>query len=148
MQLVNYSIMKNKNLKSILSVLLLGLVFVTACKKEDDDHDHNSGSDTTKPAISLTSPTSMQMYNNGDTVKIRGMVTDASLHELLIKITRDSDGTVLFQETPTVHDLTSFSINSNWKSQVTDHTNATVVVLAEDHSSNVASDTLHIHIMP
>lgn len=148
MQLKIKSFMKNNYLKPLLSLLLLSLVFVSACKKEDDDHSHDTSGDTAKPVINMSSPNDMQMYNNGDTVKITGTVTDASLHELLIKIVRDSDGVVLFQETPTVHDMTSFNINSKWKSAVTDHTNASVVVLVEDHSANVATDTMHIHIMP
>jgi hypothetical protein len=36
----------------------------------------------------------------------------------------------------------------DWKSQVANHTNASVIVVAEDHNANVASDTIHIHIMP
>lgn len=140
--------MKNIKINSLLSALMIGLVMLGACKKEEDDHDHNTTGDKDKPVITLISPVNLQMYNNGDTVKIKGTLTDASLHELLIKITKDADGSILFQDAPAVHDLTSYTINSAWKSSVTDHTNATLVVLAEDHSSNVASDTVHIHIMP
>ncbi|MCC6818416.1 MAG: hypothetical protein IT245_05970 [Bacteroidia bacterium] len=141
--------MKKITLKTSFKLILLSSLIFTACKKEDDDHDHDhSTTDTSKPTITMSSPTNMKMYNNGDTVKIIGLVEDASLHELVVKIIKDSDGSVLFQATPTVHDLTSYSINQSWKSQVSDHTNATVVILAEDHSANVASDSLHIHIMP
>lgn len=140
--------MKNIKINSLLSALLIGIMMLSACKKEEDDHDHNSAGDKDKPVITLTTPVNLQMYNNGDTVKIKGTLTDASLHELLIKITNDANGSILFQDAPLVHDLTTYNINSAWKSAVTDHTNATVVVLAEDHSSNVASDTIHIHIMP
>ncbi len=144
---LNHSKQSIKHMKLIYSILLLS-VFATACKKEDDDHDHDTTTDTTKPVITINSPSNMAMYNNGDTVKIRGTVTDNSLHELLIRIVKDSDGSELFRSTPTVHDLTSYSINENWKSAVTDHTNASIIISAEDHGSNVGSDTVHIHIMP
>lgn len=135
-------------MKSILNLLVLSLVLITACKKEEDDHDHVNTTDTEKPVVNISKPTAMQVFYSGDTVRINATATDASLHEMVIKITKDSDGSVLFQETPTVHDLTSYTIDTYWKSQVSDHTNATLVILAEDHSSNVGSDTVHIHIMP
>lgn len=124
--------------------LLIGL---SACNKDEDDHGHGSP-DTEKPVVTISSPTDMQVYYTGDTVKIKGLVTDASLHELQIKIIKDSDASVLFTETVDVHDLTSYSISSNWKSFVSDHSNAKVIVLAEDHSANFGSDTVRIHIMP
>ena len=87
------------------------------------------------------------MYNNGDTIRIRGTVTDNSLHELLETIV-DANDSILYSQAPVVHDLTTYTINMDWKSQVANHTNASVIVVAEDHNTNVASDTIHIHIMP
>ena len=148
--------LKNKSIMTILKTLKTALYFVSimsliqlsSCKKEDDHQHNDDSSDKVKPTVVISTPSSMQMYNNGDTIKIRGLVSDASLHELLIKIVKDSDNSVLYSETPTVHDLTTYTINSNWKSAVTDHTNASVIVVAEDHNSNVGSDTVKIHIMP
>lgn len=142
--------MSNFFLFKTTCILFLAAAQLSSCKKEvDHDHQHNDdASDKVKPTVVISTPSSLQMYNNGDTIKIRGLVSDASLHELLIKIVKDSDNSVLYSETPTVHDLTSFTLNSNWKSAVSDHTNASVIVVAEDHNSNVGSDTVKIHIMP
>ncbi|MEZ4805821.1 MAG: hypothetical protein R2852_10140 [Bacteroidia bacterium] len=135
--------------KSLLAIVILS-IFLISCDKKDDNTTTpaTDNSDKDKPVITINTPTAMQIYNSGDTIRIKGMVTDASLHELLIKITKDSDGSELFSETPTVHDLKSYTIDTYWKSAVSGHTNATLVVLAEDHDSNVSSDTVHIHIMP
>lgn len=141
---LNNSISKTKAF--LILTLLVATVF-TSCKKEDDDHDHTT-TDTTKPVVTISSPTTMQVFNSGDTVRIKGVATDASLHELLIRIVKDSDQTELFRATPVVHDLTSYTIDTYWKSAVTDHTNATLIISAEDHSLNVGSDTVKIHIMP
>ncbi len=141
---LNNSISKSKAF--LILTLLVATVF-TSCKKEDDDHDHTT-TDTTKPVVTISSPTTMQVFNSGDTVRIKGVATDASLHELLIRIVKDSDQTELFRATPVVHDLTSYTIDTYWKSAVTDHTNATLIISAEDHSLNVGSDTVKIHIMP
>lgn len=143
--------MTQKNILSgLLSVIAVSsMLSFSACKKEEDDHDHTTtDTDKAAPALSIYSPTDMKVYYSGDTVWIKGGVSDASLHELLIKITKDSDGSVLFTEAPVVHDMTSYAINSFWKSQVSDHSNAKVIVLAEDHSGNVSADTVRIHIMP
>lgn len=141
---LNNSISKSKAF--LILTLLVATVF-TSCKKEDDDHDHTT-TDTTKPVVTISSPTTMQVFNSGDTVRIKGVATDASLHELLIRIVKDSDQTELFRATPVVHDLTSYTIDTYWKNAVTDHTNATLIISAEDHSLNVGSDTVKIHIMP
>lgn len=136
-------------LNSAMNIALIAaLVSFNACKREEDDHGHDETSDRDKPEITITSPSSMQVYYSGDTVRIKGLVTDASLHEMIIKITKDSDGTVLFSETPTVHDMNMYTINTFWKSNVSDHTNARLIVVAQDHSSNISSDTVRIHIMP
>lgn len=145
MQLKSHYINMTKT--QLFSIFFSLVLVVTSCKKEDDDHDHSS-TDTTKPAVSISSPAAMQVYNSGDTVRIKGIVTDASLHELLIRIVKDSDQTELFRATPVVHDLTSYTIDTYWKSAVTDHTNASLIISVEDHSSNIGSDTVHIHIMP
>ena len=127
----------------VLSLLLAQLI---SCKKDEAHHDDVS--DSIKPTVVISAPSNLQMYNNGDTVKIRGLASDASLHELMLKIVKDSDNSVLYSETINAHDLTTYALNSNWKSAVTDHTNASVIVVAEDHNSNVGSDTVKIHIMP
>lgn len=134
-------------IKNVLKLTFIGLVIFAfqSCKKDDHDHDAN---DSNKPTVSVTNPSDFQSFNLGDTVKIRGQVADKSLHELLVKIVDDSSQAVLFSEAPTVHDMTSFSLNSNWKSLVSKLTSATVVVVAEDHNSNVAADTVRIILKP
>jgi hypothetical protein len=145
----NKTILTPAIFKTIFSIGLI-LFFITSCKKtddHDDNHNHSSG-DTNKPMVQISSPSELKMYNNGDTIQITGKATDASLHEMVIKIVNSADGSELFKSTPTVHDLTEYNFNVKWKSSVNDHTNAKVIVLAEDHSSNVGSDTVNIHIMP
>ena len=85
-------------------ILFLAAIQLSSCKKEEaHDHHHNDdASDKVKPTVVVSTPSSLQMYNNGDTIKIRGLVSDASLHKLLIKIVKDSDNSVLYSETPTI----------------------------------------------
>ena len=127
-------------------IALLSLLTMNACKK-DDDHDHSSSTDSDKPVITMSSPSDSMMYNNGDTMYIKGTVTDNSLHELLVTVT-DANDSILYSQAPVVHDLTSYTIDMSWKTQVGNHTNASIIVVAEDHNANISSDTIHVHIMP
>lgn len=139
-----------KKTSILSSSILCAILIFTGCKKEEDNHedDHHSGADTEAPVIQIQSPIPMKMYNNGDMVHINGTVSDASLHEMVIKILNDADNSELYRSEPTVHGETQYYFDVHWKLEVTDHTNASVIVQVEDHSSNVSADTVHIHIMP
>ncbi len=89
--------------------------------------------DTSNPVIQITSPAEGAVYNNGDTVKIRGLMTDESLHESLILIRDKSSGQVLYQENPLCTTLLLYNISYDWKVQVGTHTDAELSVYAEDH---------------
>ncbi len=130
-----------------LGLACLAISVFSSCNKEDDDHDHST-SDTAKPVIEISSPVSMKVYNSGDTVRLFAKVSDASLHELLVRIKNDATGEEYFRYTPEVHDMNYYEVDTYWVSKVTDHTNATVIVAAEDHNSNVDSASVNIHIMP
>lgn len=139
--------MKNKSIQfTALLCLMFSMLHFTACKKDeaqdDDLNDHD------KPVITMTSPSDSLMYNNGDTIRINGTVTDHSLHELLVTIVDNANDSVLYSQSPEVHDFTSYTIDMKWKAQVANHTNASVIVVAEDHNSNISSDTIQVHIMP
>lgn len=139
--------MKKANLiQTTLVALATAGMFLQSCEKHkhDDDEDKN---DHSIPVLNITSPTAMQMFNNGDTVWIKGTLTDNSLHECYISIKNDKDS-LLFESSPTVHDLSSYDINTFWKSAVSDHTNAVLKITAEDHNNNVVTDSVKIHIMP
>lgn len=141
-----------KNPKKIFNLALIAaaacLLAINACKKHDDHDDDHDPNDKTIPVLTIQSPTNMQMYNNGDTVWIKGTLTDNSLHECYMVIKKNADSSILFEQSPTVHDLTSYDINAFWKSSVKDQTNATLTITAQDHNSNVVTKTVGIHIMP
>lgn len=131
---------------ALLPAIACSLMFCASCKK---DHDHDDdASDTEKPVISLTSPLDMSTYTSGDTVWIKGLVTDKSLHELSITLKSDKNGAVLYSSEPVVHDFTSYTLNTCWKSMVTEKTNATLTVKAVDHHDNTASQMVSITLNP
>ena len=128
-------------IKSFLFATLC-LLTVAACHKHDD-------TDTIAPVLTITSPAADASIAGA--VAITGAVTDESLHELLITVTKDSDGSVLFVPAvdPEVHDLTSYVINETWTPVgITAETAVTLTVTAEDHNSNKVVKTVKFKVKP
>ena len=133
------------------AIQFLGLAFLaisvfTSCKKEDDDHQHDN--DSTPPVVLISSPLASNTYNKGDTVRIFAKVSDASLHELLVRIENDSNRMEYFRYTPVVHDLTYYEVDTYWVNNVSSQVKASVIVTAEDHSSNVDSAMVKVTLKP
>lgn len=121
---------------------LLSLVSVVACHKAEDDSD-----DMTAPVLTITSPTDNASMNGA--VVITGQATDNSLHEMSIKITKDADGSILWEKSPTVHDLTEYAINQTWTpSGIMASTPVTLTVTVEDHNENAVTKTVKFVVNP
>jgi len=129
--------MKSQPYYIFFSVIIISLVLlVNACTKKD----------TTPPTLSLTSPTDASTFHLNDSIRIIGTSTDESLLELQIKITNDSSSAIMYLDTPEVHDLTSYNINSSWKVNVSPNVNATLTVTVEDHSDHTTIQTRRLYI--
>ena len=118
----------------VLFAALLCLPFI-ACKKDKDE------TDTTAPELTITSPAENEAFTGE--VHIELMVTDESLHEMSIKVTKDSDGVVVFEEAPEVHDLTEFDYHEHFTpTGLSGLTDLTLTVVVEDHASHVTTKTV------
>ncbi len=125
-------------------LLLITLLSITAVACHKDDHHHD---DTANPVLVITAPTANASI--GGAVTIAGKVTDGSLHEMSIIVTKDSDNAVLFTATPTVHDLTSYTIAEIWTPVgITAETAVTLTIVAEDHNSNATTATVKFTVKP
>lgn len=113
---------------------LLCLPFI-GCKNEKDD------TDTTAPELTITSPAENESFLGQ--IHIELMVTDESLHEMSIKVTKDSDGVVVFEDAPEVHDLTEFDYHEYFTpTGLSGLTDLTLTVVVEDHASHVTTKTV------
>jgi len=130
-----------KHSSSLLILLLLSIPFL-GCHKADDDSD-----DRSTPVLTITSPAVSAAITGN--VTIAGVATDNSLHEMEMKITRDSDGSTLWEKSPTVHDLTSYTIAETWSpSGLTGITPVTLTVKTDDHNSNSVTQTVRFVVNP
>lgn len=128
-----------------LWMLTLTFVWLSCGKHHDiDDEDY----DTVKPVMTITAPVPNQSYKSGDSVKLKGTLTDNSLHDFQWKIVQNSTNALLYQADISVHDYTSYTIDLGWKSSVTTATDARVIAWAIDHGNHVVTDTIAIHINP
>ncbi len=123
------------------NLLFIGLVLLFSCHS----HDEN---DVNPPKLTISSPSAGAIFKNGNEVKITGLVTDESLHELSIQVQSKSDNSVLFKSTPEVHDKTSYDINEVWKPALAaDTTLVYLAVEVYDHNDHKATDTLNFKIV-
>ncbi len=121
---------------SIFILAIISIAFVS-CKPTDDEN----------PVITLSEPhINEQDYAVGDTVFIHGEVTDnEELHELEIKLTRQEGGEVLLDETPTVHAMQSYHIDTYYVPTDTTHFHYNLKIEAWDHDNNKAELAYTLH---
>lgn len=142
--------MKTLSIKSFLSILgILSIIFIVACKKDTATTTTTDATDTEKPVVTITSPKADKMYMNGDTIRIQGTATENDeLHEMKITLKNTTKDTLLFSETPVVHALKSYTINTMCIAKATAHSDCVLTITASDHSSNVTTVTVPIMLMP
>ncbi len=126
-------------IKSLLFAALC-LLAVGACHNHDDDDD------TTAPVLTLSEPAEGASISGE--VHVEGKVTDESLHEMEIKVTKDSDGAVLLNATPEVHDKTEYSFDEHFTPTVAAETPVTLTITVEDHNANKTVKTVKFKVKP
>jgi hypothetical protein len=104
------------------------------------------GADTVPPTIALSLPADNQVYTNGQTINIKGVLKDSDLHAATITITNDAGGAALYNTYLSIHGTSSYNVNENWVSAVTSVTNATLKVEAVDYSGNKAERKVPVKI--
>jgi len=131
-----------KQIQNLLLLITLFSITAVACHKHEHDDD-----DATDPVLVITAPTVNASISGA--VAIAGTLTDESLHEMSITVTKDSDNSMLFTAMPTVHDLTSYIIAETWTPVgIAAETAVTLTIVAEDHSSNMVTQTVKFTVKP
>lgn len=132
--------MKFKQIFVLVALAALAVTF-NACQ---DGGDENT--DVDAPVLTIEEPTEGESISGE--VHIHGKVTDESLHEMEIKITKDSDGSELFKSTPTVHDETEYHFDEHFTPIVAAETPVTLTITVEDHSDHATTKTVKFKVKP
>lgn len=126
---------------ALLTVLLLWTLAGTFSACHDHDED-----DSNAPVITLEEPAENEVVSGE--VHIHGTVTDESLHEMEINVTKDADNSVLFSATPTVHDETDYHFDEHFTPTVSAETPVTLTITVEDHSAHTTTKTVKFKVKP
>ncbi|MCC7027345.1 MAG: hypothetical protein IT265_10335 [Saprospiraceae bacterium] len=120
---------------------IFSLLTFASCHKHDDEGD------TQAPVLTIEDPIEGESISGE--VHIHGKVTDESLHEMEIKVTKDSDGSELFKATPTVHDETEYDFDEHFTpSGLTGEIPVTLTITVEDHSDHTTTKTVKFKVKP
>lgn len=127
--------MKNSQKTLLLAVFALVMAF-SACKKEDE-----------APKISLEEPTEGMVVS--DEVRIHGKVSDEDLHNLDIKVTKDSDGSELFVFSKHWHGKSEYDIDEHFTpAGLSAETPVTLLIEVEDGLDQISTQTVRFKIKP
>lgn len=116
------------------------LLTVAAC------HDHEHEDDANAPVVTIEAP--LEGASISGPVNIHVKVTDESLHEMEIKVTKDGDGSELFKTNPTVHDKTEFNFEESFTPSVTSETAVTLTIKVTDHGDNTTTKVAKFTVKP
>ncbi len=128
-------------IKSLLFAALC-LLTVAACK----NHDHDDDADTDAPVLTIGIPAENATVSG--TVHIEFTVTDKSLHEMEVKVTKDSDGSELYKVNPVVHDETEYEFHEHFNPNVAAETAVTLTVVVSDHNDHTTTKTVKFTVKP
>jgi hypothetical protein len=117
-------------------LFVVALVWLVGCSKS---------SEAFEPAFSIQSPLKEVEYAIGDTVFLRGIVTDENLKEVFIIIQRDN-GNLLYSKKIQYDNLTSAKIDEYWVATLTDSTGVDAEFSAADHFGNTTKKTIHFSV--
>ena len=111
-------------------------VVLFSCKKEEHSH----------PSITISSPTSGQAFDGGDTVYVKANVTsEEEMHGWVVAIRKLPTKQVVFMDD--VHDhLTEYNINTYWVNNLSAHSDMEVEVIAYiGHDGDSTSKKVEFH---
>jgi hypothetical protein len=125
-------------MKNLILACLALVLTLSSCKKEEEEKE-----DKEAPTLTINSPVEGSAFANNSTVTIQGNVADNDdLHELLIQVLQGTN--VVYQSTPSVHDLKSYDFNVSSSALTTG--SYTVKVTVADHNDNSTFQTRTITI--
>ncbi len=126
------------NKYSIAFIAIFALI-ILSCKKEND---------TENPVITIYSPSENETFNSSDSVTIHFKAEDADLHEVGFTVTKKGTTDTLYNLAASHTHDNPLLVNQKYLIAVTNHTDATLTVQAEDHNGHKATKSVNFHIHP
>ena len=142
-----------KNISTSVIIVFVFMMLLSCSKTKgsggsDDDDHHVDESDTTYPVIRIDNPLPNQVFVNGDTIKVEGLITDNGLYHGKIKIINDLNGLLVNEQLYETHFFTSFNFSFKHKTSVTVPTDYTITIEYEDHGLNTSTQSRKVKVNP
>jgi len=125
----------------LLATLAFGLM---ACDKEDDVNPAGG------PTIEVSSPSDDATYTSGDTLRLRGTISDPDeLHEYEIKLVcKKATGDSLHYQFSEHKHAKSVNIDRDIRLMVMEHSDMELIIKASNHDGKVSQKVIHLHVHP
>ena len=140
-------------LQHIFFCAVMALIFTTCSKGGTSTDDGGGGphvvtpNDVTAPEVSIFTPTTNQVFNNGNVISITGKITDDfGLYRGTIKIVNDATGFAVVNQPYEIHGLLLYNFSINYTAAVTTATDYTVTVTFEDHGLNSTAKSVKVKV--
>lgn len=133
-------------MRTLFVPLLLCLSILQGCTgKQDNPTPSPPGGDQSTPVIRIYSPANLASLASGDTLQVQGQITDNDLHEIQVRLSRTSDGTILFNDLPVVHGYKSYDINRSFQNPG-GQGSCLLLIRASDHAGNIGQISLTLFL--
>ena len=124
-----------------LKLLVLSILFVS-CNKDNN----NTPAPDVPGTITVTSPSAIAIYTNGNTLKVEGEMTDNNgLSTARVEIRNKTTTALLYQQSSTTGSVSFYRFLWNWTiTGITTTTIATVKIVARNKQSNEISREIDV----
>jgi hypothetical protein len=109
-------------------------------------HVYSPG-DTTAPVLDIYTPTTNQVFTNGNAITVTGKIADdLGLYQGTIRIINDANGDVLKQQQYEIHGVLSYNFSIAYTTAIIAPSDYTVTVTFNDHGLNTTTKSVKVKV--
>ena len=137
----------------LAGIFILASVIVISCSKAGSEAEGSPDAidldDNIFPVITVSKPTTNQVYISGDSIIVEGKVTDdKKLYRGKVQIKNDISNLVMAETFYETHFLPAINFRLAYKAIVTSSTDFSILVEFRDHGDNVSTTTIKVKVNP
>ncbi len=134
-------------------ILVLASVVLISCTKVGGPGEENvdaiDQNDYVFPTITISKPTTNQVYISGDSIIVEGKVTDDKIvYKGKVQIKNDVNNLVMADGYYESHFLQAINYRLAYKAVVTAPTDFSILVEFQDHGANTSTTTIKVKVNP
>ena len=136
-----------------MGIFVLASVILISCSKVgspgEETLDAIDQNDDVFPTITISKPTTNQVYTSGDSIIVEGIVTDdKKLYKGKVQIINDANSFVLADNYYQTYFLQVINFRLAYKAVVTVPTDLNILIEFQDHGTNTSTATIKVKVNP